>query len=109
MFTASSVQFITVAAMSMDIKVSRQADTRSVFIRPSLIVQLLTRFQLARPRRAVPQRQLGFLYLPRELCSRGICYGRVSVCVSVCHKSVFIKMAKHVGKRKQRHTIAHGL
>ena len=25
-----------------------------------------------------------FTFLPRELCSRGICHGRVSVCLSVC-------------------------
>ena len=133
-------------------------------------VQYFTRFQLT-ARRAVPRRQLGFLFiyvfheerctrsftlqwrcgtltanscvvayslrnrfilfglyniirslsgmyicllrfLPRELCSRGICHGRVSVCLSVCvcpsQVGVLLKWL-NVGTRKQRHTIAQGL
>ena len=44
--------------------------------------------------------------------SRGICHGRVSVCLSVCvclsQVGVLLKWL-NVGTRKQRHTIAQGL
>jgi len=38
-------------------------------------------------------RQVQFFYRAM-LCIRGICHGPVSVCPSVCHKSVFTKTAK---------------
>ena len=53
-------------------------------------------------------------FLPRELCSRGIRHGRVSVCLSVsvclCLSQVGVLLKwLNVGTRKQRHTIAQGL
>ena len=60
------------------------------------------------------QAAAGLIFLPRELCSRGICHGRVSVCVSVClsvclsQVGVLLKWL-NVGTRKLRHTIAQGL
>ena len=49
-------------------------------------------------------------FLPHELCSRGICHGRVSVCLCVCPSQVGVLLKwLNVGTRKQRHTIAQGL
>ena len=57
----------------------------------SLIVQQLTRFKLARPRRAVPQRQLGFLSgtgQPQAFWSKS---WQISFCkVIFCAKSIFV-------------------
>ena len=50
--------------------------------------------------------------LPRELCSRGIslCYGRVSVCRSVCPSQVGVLLKwLNIGISKQRRTIAQGI
>ena len=59
--------------------------------------------------RAVPQRQLGFLYRA-SYALRGICHGHVSVCLSVCLSQVGVLLKwLNIGTRKQRRTIAQVL
>jgi len=45
-------------------------------------------------------------FLPRELCSRGICYGRVSVCLCVC-LSVTSQSSTKTAKRRMTQTTPH--
>ena len=44
------------------------------------------------------------------LCIRGICYGPVSVCLSVCPSQVGVLLKRlNIGSHKQHRTIAQGL
>ena len=58
--------------------------------------------------------EMSSFLLPRELCSRVICNGRVSirlsVCLSVCLSQVGVLLKwLNTGKRKQCHTIAQAV